>query len=1244
MVASMVSTVEAQDYKPELVVQHGHSSAIWSLDFSPDGKLLISGSSNGEARLWEAPTGLLLRAFSSKLENCTARFVLQGRLIELENDTSNFLGKTIRLVDTATGLDLFGKRFSQVIMSPSNDVLLVSHSGDESNEGEVAVDTSNPPKGEEIDPFELVFLGESKQFVHLPITLTPGGEASFSRDGKLLFDFTRGKGIAVYSVATRSRIRGVPYDLVDTFGDDQIIVTDKDKNAFGLVDARSGDIIRAFNGEYIGVTSEQKILFKSSSNLISQWDGKSQSPEMLADLHATIPTNAKYISFTNSPDGKYLAAKYEIETAKGDDVTSKAFVLLFDVAKNVIVQTYEFGAIEETSFRFSPDGSRLIIKKPAPKPEGRSDVEIIESRTGRILKAFTAVSQGQIVIAFDGDKVMAIGDDGGGIKVWDLRENQQLLEIRSSLVSRLHFYGQAEGKFGAADGDRFLDFGTGLDPAGFEDEIEGRSPDKKFRVRNYGGGLKLNDAKTGSLLKAFPGYSSYKFSSNGKFVAVASQTRTSLWKLSPLTLIGQFRGQNMDFSPDCRTFYYVGRPGLGGMGQLLHLVNTTTGRETWKLDCDEWYCDPSFSPDSKLLALGSGNRAASVTIYDATTHKPRVGPDADEDNDIDGYGGNDALFSNNGRLIAIGGTGRRNGTALFEVGNWTFLDEFLETATATWPVAFLSNDRILVTENTNDELVFWSIENNSRIATAVVLSGGDWLVTTADGLFDGTPGAWKQLMWRFENDTFSHAPVEAFFKEFYHPGLLQEILQGEKPQPPAKDLSKVDIRQPRVEISMIDGRPPNIQAGGALDNQTAKVRITITDNDGKPSQATFPATSGARDLRLFRNGSLVKIWHNDIFQLSEKDGCKHIPAGKDSPQKAICETDIQIGTDENRFSAYAFNHDNVKSNDSATVVANGAASPKHAGVLYILAIGINRYDSQNQEHDLKFAVDDVREIADEVQKRQSMLNQYSKTEITKLSDEQATKTNIQTALNRLADDSFTLPSDLTDEVRGELQKIHRLRPEDALLIYYSGHGTAQGDRFYLIPHDGFPKDSSEKTARIEMLKRQSISDLELETALENVQAGQILMVLDTCNSGAIEGEEKRRGPMNSRGLAQLAYEKGMFILTASRSYQSATEAARIGNRTVNHGLLTFALLDALDSSTADKNRNGAVSESEWFSYAVDKVPQFQKEAATNNKGAGYGAATVDSAQTPRLFFRRELNREPFIVFKSVISVQRSRGR
>ena len=60
--------------------------------------------------------------------------------------------------------------------------------------------------------------------------------------------------------------------------------------------------------------------------------------------------------------------------------------------------------------------------------------------------------------------------------------------------------------------------------------------------------------------------------------------------------------------------------------------------------------------------------------------------------------------------------------------------------------------------------------------------GGEWMVVTPQGLFDGTPVAWNQILWRYNQDTFNVAPIEWFFNEFYYPGLLGDIFAGKRPQ------------------------------------------------------------------------------------------------------------------------------------------------------------------------------------------------------------------------------------------------------------------------------------------------------------------------------------------------------------------------------------------------------------------------------------------------------------------------------
>src|SRR2546421_2245981 len=171
----------------------------------------------------------------------------------------------------------------------------------------------------------------------------------------------------------------------------------------------------------------------------------------------------------------------------------------------------------------------------------------------------------------------------------------------------------------------------------------------------------------------------------------------------------------------------------------------------------------------------------------------------------------------------------------------------------------------------------------------------------------------------------------------------------------------------------------------------------------------------------------------------------------------------------------------------------------------------------------------------------------------------------------------------------------------------------------------------------------SISDEEIEAAVEGIDAGQMLLVIDACNSGqALEAEEKRRGPMNSKGLAQLAYEKGMYILTAAQSFQAAQEAAQLG-----HGLLTYALIEeGLQQGAADTEpKDGVVLAREWLDYATARVPQMQLEEMKRARGLGLNLSFKDdereldiarrSGQRPRVFYRREAAAAPLLVARTV---------
>jgi uncharacterized caspase-like protein len=673
-------------------------------------------------------------------------------------------------------------------------------------------------------------------------------------------------------------------------------------------------------------------------------------------------------------------------------------------------------------------------------------------------------------------------------------------------------------------------------------------------------------------------------------------------------------GSTMSFSPDGRVL-----ASAWGFNAQLTLRDVSTGLELRSLKTTSAMniiSGLAWSADGRRLASAQwgfkGNLAApngpdkisfdditfSIKVWDAQT--------GTELNLLAGHNNfvNALAFSRDGRMLASGSydstiklwdlaTGRELRTLKGHAGPIAALD--------------LSPDgRYVVSGSDDGSARLWSTQTGDLLATMVSLNkGDDWLVVTPDGLFDGSPGGWNQILWRFSPNTFDVSPVEIFFNEYFHPGLLPDILAGKKIAAVA-DISQKDRRQPKLTLDVAAAR------SAAVSTRTIKIKINVTE-----------APAGAQDVRLFRNGSLAKVWRGDVL--------------KGQPG-TVLETTISVVAGQNQLTAYAFNRDNVKSSD-ATLAINGADSLKRAATLHLLAVGVNQY--ANSGYNLKYAGADARAFAEELERQQRKLGGVGQIEVTTLFDKDATKANILYALRRLAGSADSKPP---EGAPAALETIKAAEPEDAVVIFYAGHGTAQDQRFYLIPHDlGYVGGRTElDEAALKTILSHSVSDLELEQACEGIEAGHLLMVIDACNSGqALEAEEKRRGPMNSKGLAQLAYEKGMYILTAAQSYQAAMEAEQLG-----HGYLTYVLVEeGLKSGAADAApKDGQVVLREWLDYATERVPRMQEAKMKEGRGLTHKVAFAEgeekvedvdkrNVQRPRVFYRREPESQPMIVAK-----------
>ncbi|MFN2453032.1 MAG: caspase family protein [Pyrinomonadaceae bacterium] len=1008
-------------------------------------------------------------------------------------------------------------------------------------------------------------------------TLTGGGSISalaFSTDGRAIASGNGEKIVKLWDAttgreqATLAGHTGLITALAFNSGGDMLASGSADKSV-KLWDAATGRETRTLAGHTDRISAVtfspdgQMLASASLDATVKLW--KTSGGQAKRTLQST---SGKLLTVAYSPDGRFILA-----------AGANNAMQIWDAATGRETRTVAAppsdNPLESIAMAFSPDGNSLATSS------GDKTIELRDTSTGRDVRTLTTHSYGVYATAFSPDgKWFASGGKENTVKLWETATGRELytLDPNGGFVNALAF--SPDGTLlasGNLSGTVTLwDTMTGLkvrSMTGHEGGINGLafSPNGKLLASASGDTtLKLWDAATGREARALKGHAAevnaVAFSADGKSLASGSADKTvKLWD----ALSGS----------ETRTF-------TGHTGEVLAVA---------------------FSPDGKSLASGGvDNTVMMWSVASGSTTRTLTGH-AGEVKAV--------AFSPDGRTLISGG--RDNMVKMWDAATGQATRSLTGHSSEIYALAFNNDGRWFASGSDDGSTRIWDAKSGDLAATLISLRESeaglsaqrtDWLVVSPDGLFDGSPAAWNQILWRFEQNTYTVRPVEAFFNEFYYPSLLADILAGKKPKAP-QEISQIDRRQPQVAIITNEAETSGASSFAKRD---LMMKISIAEAPADKDHATG---SGARDVRLFRNGSLVKLWRGDV--LENKGG------------KTMLETSIPIIAGTNQFTAYAFNRDDVKSAD-ATLNLTGADSLKRPATAYIIAVGVNSYS--NPGYNLKFAVPDANAFSGEVKlSQQNLLGRFSKIELVSLLDNEATKANMLTALKRLAGgDAGALPAG----VPASLAKLKDVQPEDTVVIYFAGHGIAYQSRFYLLPHDLGYKGSRRRLdeAGFKNILDHSVSDRELEQAFETVAAGQILLVLDACNSGqALEAEEKRRGPMNSKGLAQLAYEKGMYILTAAQSYQAALEATELG-----HGLLTYALVEeGLKQNLADgAPRDGRVLLQEWLNYATNRVPQMQERKMQQGRSVGANVAFVEgeeavtdvqkrSVQRPRVFYRRD---------------------
>ncbi|HEU4834258.1 MAG TPA: caspase family protein [Pyrinomonadaceae bacterium] len=1206
----------AREAKPELVLQTGYNNLVGAtrMVFSPDGKLLATGTYRSNTiKLWETATNRKLRDLSSSGQTTVAiaptiAFSRDSRLVAASGSDNS-----VTVWDVLSGREL-------------------QH-------------LAGGAQGSVMGSFGVYFIGFASD--NRLVTVA---------DAARVWDLATGRELRSFEMAMQgaSTIMGGDGSItLSPDGTQLLFVTEDSDNEIRVVDLGSGREVRRvkladhqLDSVQISLTPDGRLLAAGiQDKRFKLWDLTSKKDHQLG------PTSKDYPQVKFSRDGRLLALS--------DNYTVK----LWDVAtlrELPALKVPNSGAspLTDAYISFTEDGKRIATGG------FDTDITVWETETGKRVSNLVGRANMAYNVSFsaDGNELTS-----GGRTRWDLRTgrglritpdtgektygiltpdgrsvvmrkvNTNLLTVVESPSGKQLFTLTPSGDAGVVSQTSFSADSTML--AVVYGAVEDPHPTATSFTR--GAQVKLWDLKSGRELRSItPGEipMQAEFSADGKSIAITgSFGQLSLWDVQSGSKLRDLSASPMAGFTAPKSIKPGQMPTMPNMADIASMITNTLGAISAGTP-GQAITSMAFTSDGKLLATGGTESKANIDIAAMMTgamnpkqkkgSKQQPDPDIMRDLKIESVGQVQLWDVSTGRPVAvIKGHGRGVSKVAFSRDNKLLASGASDNTIKIWDVAtraelrtltghtsaiesidFSPDSRLLASASDDGSTFLWDTKTGEHLLTLISLDdGGEWMVVTPQGLFDGTPVSWNQILWRYNQETFNVAPIEWFFNEFYYPGLLADVFAGKRPKV-AQDVSKKDRRQPIVKLSIVGQAPESTVA-----TRTVKVKIDVAD---APADKDNPQGTGAQDVRLFRNGSLVKVWHGDVL--------------KGQPNVSL-EEEITVTAGPNRLVAYGFNRDNVKSKD-APLVFTGAETLKRKGTAYIIAVGVNEY--ANTQYNLKYATADARSFGDEVRRRQTQVGGFERIEVVQLLDQDATKANILAAIKRLAGDVG--PPSLK---AGPLDALKRAEPEDTVVIYFAGHGTAQAQRFYLIPHDlGYTGERTKLTEQgLSTMLAHSISDVELETAVEGLDAGHLLLIIDACNSGqALEAEEKRRGPMNSKGLAQLAYEKGMYILTAAQSFQAALEAAQLG-----HGYLTYALVEeGLKTPVADTQpRDGVVIAREWLNFATERVPQMQEEKMAQGRGIGLeGEITFvegekRTVQRPRVFYRRELEANPLVITK-----------
>jgi WD40 repeat protein len=594
-----------------LFTLRGHTRAVTSVAFAPDGRLLASASADNTVKLWETGTGHELRTLHGHTwQVMSVAFDADGQRLA----SASFDG-TVRLWDVRTGREL------RTLCRHPESVSSVAFAADGRS---VAAGLGATVK------VWSALTGEAMRTLHGhgssvgSVAFAPDGRtlASASFDGTVvLWDARTGREL--HTIPGRFGRFGTEHTTVTFSADGRVLAAGKDQS-IKLWDVLTGRELRTLGEHRLNVASVaftpdgQYVASASEDATVKLWNAWTGQEVRTLCGHAN-----HVLSVACAPGGQLLASGDAAGTVKLWKTSAE-------------LRALRGHRDQVMSVAFAADGKVLA------SASGDKTIKLWDVQTGREVRTIRGHQGPVMCVACSADgRMLASAGDDRTVKLWDPRTGQQLHDLRghSQRVDRVAFIadGQVLASASMDDTIKLWDTRTGQQIRTLGDPkevvrsvvgtVHGIACSADGRVLASGGSserlIKLWDPQTGQALRTLHGHTHWvnavALAADGSLLASASWDRTiRLWDVRTGQELHRLPGHGswvpcLAFTADAMLLAAANEDGT------VNLWDTRTGQELCTLRTGT-VRGLSFAPDSRVLATAGTDH--HVRFWDVRADAP----------------------------------------------------------------------------------------------------------------------------------------------------------------------------------------------------------------------------------------------------------------------------------------------------------------------------------------------------------------------------------------------------------------------------------------------------------------------------------------------------------------------------------------------------------------------------------------------------------------------------------------------